>query len=281
MSILYKQLLAYKISTLSMFNMTRKSCNEAVILIPLGSANFQIPGMTRLVLLLGSLTNSVSQVFHLIVSMNSLSYLIKCIFIETSLSTNEISLQETVISTNDSNVLQLQNLLDVVSFIFNSVQCWHISLEQLCANKVLLSQNKSSIIHPCDNHCPWCNKSYELYIKSIIKRGFIQFLVNIFIEKNLNNITLTMLCDELKSYKTVGRTIYECRVDTAPPVIFLNSTVLQLIGSKILKLHITHNVDDNKAYMILCLNYIYDYSNEYGQLAYMIDAYWVGFSFIN
>ena len=97
---------------------------------------------------------SLSDSFHLILSMSSLTFLIKCIFIDMTLSPIEMSLRESVISTDNSNALQIQNLLDVVLFIFNSVQCWHISLEQLCAYKEFLSVNESIVIHPCDNFCP-------------------------------------------------------------------------------------------------------------------------------
>ena len=226
-------------------------------------------------------STNMSDCFHLILSMNSLTYLIERIFIDTTLSPDDISLRESVISTNDCNELQIQHILDVVSFVFNSVQCWHVSLEQLCANKELSSQNVSTIISPCGNSCPWCNKSLSSFIKPIHKRGLIQFLVHIFIEKNFNDMTPSMLCDQLNSYKTVGTSIYGRRVNTAPPVTFLNSTILQLIGSKILKLEITRNEESSRDFTILRLNYIHNNNNEYGQLAYTIETYWVGFIFIN
>ena len=93
-------------------------------------------------------------------------------------------------------------------------------------------------------------------------------------------MTPSMLLDQLKAYKTVGTSIYGRRVDTAPTPIFLNGTILQLIGSRILKVEISTNDEDSKVTTILRLNYIHDNSNDYGRLAYTIDAYWVGFIFI-
>lgn len=90
-----------------------------------------------------------------------------------------------------------------------------------------------------------------------------------------------MLCNYLKVYPYVGKAIYGRRVDSAPPIVFLNSTILQLIGSKILKTEVHCNEQTNKLVTILRLNYIFDNEMEYGRLAYTIPSFWNGFKIIN
>ena len=71
---------------------------------------------------------SIHNCFHLIVSLQSLTYLIERIFAPNTLSKNNLEMREKVISVSESNNLQLQNLIDVVGFIFNSYKCWHNTL---------------------------------------------------------------------------------------------------------------------------------------------------------
>ena len=225
---------------------------------------------------------SIHDCFHIIISLQSLTYLIEHIYAPTTLSKTDLEMRETVISVSDSNSLQLQNLIDVVAFIFNSNKCWHHELEELCAQKLIESNNNE---HPdnqgCGNSCPWCTNNLALFIKPINKLGVIQFLVYIFIENNFNNITPMMLCNYLKIYPNVGKKIYGRRVDTPPAIVFLNSTIMQLIGSKLLKTEVHCNEDNNELNTILRLNYIFDGEMEYGRLAYTIQSYWKGFKFIN
>ena len=79
----------------------------------------------------------------------------------------------------------------------------------------------------------------------------------------------------------MGQKIYGRRVDTPPAIVFLNSTIMQLIGSKLLKAEVHHNEDNNELNTILRLNYIFDDEMEYGHLAYTIPSYWKGFKLIN
>ena len=75
--------------------------------------------------------------------------------------------------------------------------------------------------------------------------------------------------------------LYGRRVDTPPYPVYLNSTILQLIGSNILKLEVCTLEESKLPSTILRLNYIFDNDNGFGQLAYNIDSYWSGFKFIN
>ena len=224
---------------------------------------------------------SILDSFHLIISLPSLTYLLERIFVDCTLSTDELAFRESVISVNDSNKMQVDNILEVVSFIFNSTQCWHLTIEELCANDELENSLDTTIHQPCNHMCPWCNKALDVFIKPINKRGLIQFLVHVFIENNYSNITPMMLCTQLKTYASVGSAIYGRRVDTAPAIVFINSTILQLIGSKILKVEVCTITETNLPSTILRLNYIFDNDNEFGQLAYNIDTYWSGFKFID
>ena len=151
---------------------------------------------------------SILDSFHLIISLPSLTYLLERIFVDCTLSTDELAFRESVISVNDSNKMQVDNILEVVSFIFNSTQCWHLTIEELCANDELENSLDTTIHQPCNHMCPWCNKALDVFIKPINKRGLIQFLVHVFIENNYSNITPMMLCTQLKTYASVGSAIY-------------------------------------------------------------------------
>ena len=224
---------------------------------------------------------SIHNCFHLIVSLQSLTYLIERIFAPNTLSITDLEMREKVISVSESNHLQLQNLIDVVGFMFNSSKCWHTRLEELCAEENIPSINHEHRANQlCGNRCPWCSNNLSLFIKPINKQGVIQFLVYIYIENNYNNITPMMLCHHLKIFPKVGISLYGRRVDTPPAIVFLNSTILQLIGSKILKTEIHYNEETKELNTILRLNYIFDDEMQYGQLAYTIESYWVGFKFI-
>jgi superfamily II DNA helicase RecQ len=219
--------------------------------------------------------------FHLILSLNSFTYLAERIYTQTSLTTNELDIREIVITTEESNKFELDNLIEVVCFIFNSDQCWHTRLEELCSRYETNSTVEPNLCQDCNDSCPYCNNTLDQFIKPISKRGLIEFLVRIFIERCINQMTPSMLCHQLKAYELVGTSIYGRRVNTAPPVACLNGTVLQLIGSKILKTEVDRNEDTNELKTIVRLNYIFDDDIGYGQLAYTIDKYWVGFKFIN
>ena len=188
---------------------------------------------------------------------------------ETSLSNEEIVLRNSIISETDSQTLQLDNLIEVVCFIFSSSQCWHITLETMSAQQQepLLSHDMDPVNASCGAQCPWCNDSISLFIKPIRKVGLIQFLVHMFIEKNVNNITPIMLCHQLKTHAFVGASICGRTVNTPPAPVFLNSAILQLIGSNILKFEVHCGEDDNKLNTILRLNYIFDDEMQYGRLA--------------
>jgi hypothetical protein len=224
---------------------------------------------------------SIMDSFHLIVSLPSFTYLIERIFEDCKLPTDDIETRNTVISVDNCNKFQLDNIVEVVSFVFNSTRCWHITIEQKCENRNMANSEERMIHQPCGNRCPWCCNKIELYIKPIKKRGIIEFLVHVFIEKNLHNVTPKMLCNQLKSYPNVGSAIYGRRVTTPPVIVFLNSTILQLIGSKILKVEVNRHEESNKVITTLRLNYIFDDDNEFGRLAYTIDTYWSGFQFIS
>ena len=86
-------------------------------------------------------------------------------FIDATLSTNELEMRESAISTEESNKSELDNLIEVVSFIFNSRQCWHYSLEQLCT-KVDASDNAQASQHlPCDHSCPHCSNTLDQFMR--------------------------------------------------------------------------------------------------------------------
>ena len=207
--------------------------------------------------------------------------MIERIFVINQLSKDELELRDSIITTSESKQLQLNNLVEVVGFIFNSSKCWHSSLEDKCGRDIIqLDNEQQSTNEQCINCCPWCTKVLSQFIKPIIKLGLIQFLVFIFIENNFNNITPMMLCNYLKVFPNVGISIYGRRVSTPPQVFVMNSTVLQLIGSKILKVEVSRNEDNEDVTTVLRLNYIFDCDNEFGRLAYTIDSYWVGFHFV-
>ena len=209
---------------------------------------------------------SIHDCFHLIISLlTSPTYLIERIFVINQLSKDELELRDSIITTPESKKLQLNNLVEVVGFIFNSSKCWHSSLEDKCGRDIIqLDNEQQSTNEQCINCCPWCTKVLTQFIKPIIKLGLIQFLVFIFIENSFNNITPMMLCHYLKVYPNVGILIYGHRVSTPPAIVFLNSIVLQLIGSKILKIEVSHNEDNQDIITVLRLNYIFECYMEFG-----------------
>ena len=92
-------------------------------------------------------------------------------FIDTTLSTNELEMRESVISTEESNKSELDNLIEVVSFIFNSRQCWHYSLEQLCTKVDASDNTQASQCLPCDHSCPHCSNTLDQFMRPASKRG--------------------------------------------------------------------------------------------------------------
>ena len=95
--------------------------------------------------------------------MTSPTYLIERIYADTSLSKDELQLRESAISVSDLNMLQLQNLIEVAGFIFNSIKCWHTILEDICAKEISESNNDEQYINQhCGRSCPWYNNSLAL-----------------------------------------------------------------------------------------------------------------------
>ena len=147
--------------------------------------------------------------FHLIISLPSITYLIEGIYASTLLSKDELELRESIIMTTESKLLQLNNIVEVLGFIFNSTKCWHSSLEDKCALDIGPSETKEEYTNEnCRNYCLWCTNMLSQFINPINKLGLIQFLVFIFIKNSFNNITPMMLCHYLKVYPNVGILIY-------------------------------------------------------------------------
>ena len=89
-----------------------------------------------------------------------------------------------------------------------------------------------------------------------------------------------MLCDYLKVFPNVGVSIYGCRVSAPPPVFAINSSAFQLIKSKILKVEVSHNENNEDLITLLLLNCIFECDMMFGQLACTMCSYWVGFHFV-
>ena len=165
--------------------------------------------------------------------------------------------------------------------MFNSDQCWHARLEELCSRDENNSTVEPNLCQDCNDSCPYCNNALDQFIKPMSKRGIIEFLVRIFIERSINQMTPLLLCHQLKACELVGTSIYGRRTNTAPPIACLNGTVLQLIGSKLLKTEVNRNEDTNELKTIVRLNCMFDDDVGCCQLACAIDECWVGFKFTN
>ena len=122
---------------------------------------------------------------------------------------------------------------------------------------------------PCGGACPYCLQKWKDYIMKVRKDGLKSFLIATFMDTDSNEKFPSYVLKKLKNYTNVGRVVYNCPKSTAPPdAQFMESTIMQLIASRILAMEI--NNIDGKCRLVLkfCVND--------SMPCYMIDEYWNG-----
>ena len=158
----------------------------------------------------------------------------------------------------------MNNLHEVLRLIFGKSECWHALLERHCSNPM-----EPPTINPtmCGGTCPHCLKIRKKYIMKVRKDGLKSFLLSTFLGTSSNDKYPSYVFNELKQYPRVRWVIYNRPKSISPPdTRYLESTILQLLASKILSLKINDNA--GKGQLVL------NFRMEDSMPCYMIDSYW-------
>jgi superfamily II DNA helicase RecQ len=117
--------------------------------------------------------------FHMILNVESFTYLIERMYEANSDDTDEDRvLRSSVVSVDEYRKLEYNNLINVLRLVFLQLGCWHVILEQSC------SSTTTEELTPCQLNCPYCNKSMESYIMQVRRVGLIAFLIDTFIRRS-------------------------------------------------------------------------------------------------
>ena len=157
--------------------------------------------------------------------------------------------------------MQRKELLKLLRLIVLKGNCWHVQIEDLLGNPM---EPPASDIRRCNNACPICNGTYKEYIMSVKRVGLSKFLADTFINNPTGEVTPAKLVQKLIKYPNVGKTIYNRdRSNKSPPAKFVNTTVLQLIASELVRMEIDL---EQKCTLCLCVTDLIP--------AYMNDTAW-------
>ena len=175
-----------------------------------------------------------------------------------------------VLDFNTQVDLQQRNLLKMIHLIYLNNQCWHSTLENESGSPL---QPPSPVMLPCKGACPYCLGKTGDYIMPVSRLGVSKFLAHIFI--NMSGVDLSPLnvVKLLHDFDDVGKIVYKRqRSSNAPETKYLQSTVLQLIGSGIIVLKMT--IDEPDPVCCLSINEL-DSSP-----CYLDSSYWKDFILI-
>jgi len=132
--------------------------------------------------------------------------------------------------------LQERNLLKVASFVYLKSTCWHSTLEEESGSP--LEPPVANRPH-CMKSCPACLDSINDYIMPVNRLGLSRFLAHTFINTSAVDLSPMNLVKLLHDFPNVGQQIYSRpRSTAAPENRYLQSTILQLIASGMIKLQI-------------------------------------------
>ena len=137
------------------------------------------------------------------------------------------------------------DLLNVLRAIVLCNSFTHVQFEKDNMNPMITG---TRVFQPCSTRCHICNNGYKDYTLAVSRKGLCQFLCNTFITccGNAVQTTVVNVIKALKDYTNVGTIVYNRpRSTNALAMKFIQTTIMQLISTNILKLDIS---DDNPSH---------------------------------
>ena len=177
--------------------------------------------------------------------MNEYVYLHERLF--AKVDDNFIHNKSRVILFDEQQVKQQIDINNVLKLIFCHNGCWHSFLENYCANPMEPPADNNN---PCGGACPYCLQKRKEYIMRVRKDGLKMFLTSTFMGTDSTDKYPSYVLKKLKQHTNVGRVMYNHpKTTAAPDARFIESTIMQLIGSGIFGMEI--NDTDCKARLVL------------------------------
>jgi hypothetical protein len=207
--------------------------------------------------------------FHVFVNLNDFIYLNERLYVQEEDDTNR-DFASRVIDYDEQRMMQRKNLLKVLQLFYLKKMCWHYNLECESGSPLEPPNNNPSF---CKGACPFCLNERKYYILPVSRIGVSRFLAQTFINTSGLDLSPMNVVKLLHDFKDVGRVVYgRPRSPAAPQGKFIQSTVLQLIGSGLIELKIS----DDKPSAICSLGI----SESDLSPHYLNDLYWENFNLI-
>lgn len=173
-----------------------------------------------------------------LVNLSDYVYMNQRLFIVKENDNQTLNECDTIISKKEERNYQIKNLIEVASLFVLDVGCWHSYLEKYCAEVEELVNIDNNI--SCDGNCPNCmrqNKNTTIGTP-VSRSGLTAFLCRYMLVDN-TPYTPCNLAKLLHDYPNVGKCVFNRqRSKKASSMSTCEVTILQLIASSIIKLHI-------------------------------------------